>query len=429
MQTTFPSNPLISNLLRVGRAVTWGLLAGALVIVGACSDSSGPKVGALASLVIQPNTTPTALAGTAISTPITVVPTDASGKTIPGEAATFAVTAGGGTIANTTGTRNADGTITAPAWTLGKSAVPQTLQVTIEGKSATINATVTTAYSIDVRFFGRTLSASDKALFTDAAARLLGAIVGAVGAVDATGADPANCGVTGQPVLSETIRGVLIYASIDSIDGPRNVLARAGPCYIRTDNNGNSDFRTAVGVMQFDSADIASMRISGILQDVITHEMLHVLGFGTFWDSTSNNLLVNAGTTTVAYTGASGIAGCKAIGGTITCSNTVPVEGSQGGDGTLNGHWRESTFTNELMTGFIGSGGNPFSEMTIRSMADLGYGVDAAAADTYRIPGGSIRASPDIMAPSSASSAAPTWERPLGIKLRKLPTLGLPTNR
>jgi hypothetical protein len=420
------SNVLISNLLRVGRAVTWALLALPLVM-GACSDSSGPKVPVV-SLVIQPNTPPTALAGTIVSTPIVVVPTDASGKTVPGEVATFAVTAGGGSIANTTGTGNADGTITAPAWTLGKSAVPQTMQVTIEAKTATINATVKTSYSIDVRFFGRTLSKADQALFTDAAARLLGAVVGAVPPVDAAGVDPADCGVTGQPVLSETIRGVLIYASIDSIDGPREILARAGPCYIRTDDAGNSDFRTAIGVMQFDSADIGSLRISGNLQEVITHEMLHVLGFGTFWDSTSKNLLVNAGTAAVGYTGASGIAGCKAIGGTITCSNTVPVEGSQGGDVTLNGHWRESTFNNELMTGFLNNGSNPLSQMTIRSMEDLGYGVDAAAADTFRIPGGGLRASLDIMAPSSASSAAPTWERPLGRKLRRLPTLGLPTN-
>jgi hypothetical protein len=305
--------------------------------------------------------------------------------------------------------------------------VPQTLQVTIEGKTANINATIKTSYSIDIRFFGSTLSASQKALFTDAAARLRGAIVGLVPPVDATGADPSKCGVTGQPVLSETIRGVLIYAAIDSIDGPRQILARAGPCFVRTDNNGQTDYRTAVGVMQFDSADVASLQATGNLQEVITHEMLHVLGFGTFWDSNSKNLLVNAGTPLVAYTGPAGVAGCQAIGGTITCASTVPVEGSQGGDGTLNGHWRESTFNNELMTGFLNNGSNPFSQMSIRSMEDLGYVTNVAAADTYRIPGGSLRASLDIMAPSSASRGAPTWEQPLGRRLRKLPTLGFPT--
>jgi hypothetical protein len=179
--------------------------------------------------------------------------------------------------------------------------------------------------------------------------------------------------------------------------------------------------------MQFDSADVGSLRVSGNLQEVITHEMLHVLGFGSFWDSDSKNLLVNAGTPLVAYTGPSGVAGCKAIGGTITCANTVPVEGSQGGDGTLDGHWRESTFNNELMTGFLNNGNNPLSEMTIRSMEDLGYGSNPAAADTYRIPGGSLRASLDIMAASSTSRAAPGWERPLGIRPRMLPTLGFPT--
>jgi hypothetical protein len=428
VQTTLASKPLALNPLRLRGAFALALAALPLVTLPACSDSSGPKVGALASLVVQPATALTALAGTAISTPIVIVPTDAQGQTIPGEVATFSVTAGGGTIANTTGTRNADGTITAPAWTLGKSAVPQTLQVSVEGKTATINATVTTAYSIEVRFFGRTLSTAEKALFTDAAARLLGAVVGAVPLVNAAGADPANCGVTGQAALTGTIHGVLIYASIDSIDGPRQILARAGPCYIRTDDTGQSDFRTVIGLMQFDSADVGTLRTSGNLQEVITHEMLHVLGFGTFWDSTSNNLLVNAGTPGVAYTGASGIAGCKSIGGTTTCGSTVPVEGSEGGDGTLNGHWRESTFTNELMTGFLNNGTNPLSAMTIRSLEDLGYVVDAAAADAYHIPGGSLRASLDIMAPSTTSSVAPTWERPLGIRVRALPILGLPTN-
>jgi len=393
----------------------------------ACSDSSGPKVGPLASLVVRPPTPPSAMAGTVVATPIVIVPTDAQGRTIPNESAVFSVTAGGGTIANTTGQRNADGTITAPAWTLGKSAVPQTLGVTIEGKSATVNATVTTSYSIDVRFFGAPLSPSNQALFTDAAARLLGAVVGLVPPISGSDVDPSQCGVTGQGPPTGTIRGVLIYASIDSIDGPRAVLASSGPCYVRTDNGGGTDFRTAVGVMKFDSADLALLAGSGNLQEVITHEMLHVLGFGSFWGSTDKNLVVNPSTANAAYTGASGIAGCKAIGGNITCASSVPVEGTQGGDGTVNSHWRESTFGKELMTGFLNSGINPLSVMTIRSLEDLGYTVNPAAADAFTIPGGSIRASGD--AGTSASIMAGTdWERPLRIKPKRLPTTGLPPN-
>ena len=150
-----------------------------------------------------------------------------------------------------------------------------------------------------------------------------------------------------------------------------------------------------------------------------------MLGFGSFWGSTDRNLVINPSTADAAYTGASGIAGCQAIGGRITCASTVPVEGTQGGDGTINSHWRETTFANELMTGFLNSGTNPLSVMSIRSLEDLGYTVNASAADSFTIPGGSIRAAGDV----GTSMIAPSpWERPLSIKPRRLPTLGLPPN-
>lgn len=412
-------------VLRYGSRVGVAILATTLAACG--GDSSGPQVGPLSTIVATPTTGLSALAGTTITTPIVITPKDASGRTIPNQHATFTVTAGGGSVANTTGQTNADGTITAPAWTLGKSAVPQTLQVIVGALTTSVNATVQTSYQIDIRFFGRTLSGGQQALFTNAAARLRGAIVGSVPPVNTSGADPSVCGVTGQPVLSETVFGVLIFASIDSIDGPGQILAQSGPCFIRTDNSGNSDYRTAVGVMKFDSADIASLQTTGNLQEVVTHEMMHVLGFGTFWDANTKNLIINPSTANAAYTGAGGIAGCKIIGGTVTCANSVPVEGTQGGDGTVNGHWRESTFGSELMTGFLNNGTNPFSAMSIDAMQDLGYGVNLASGDTYHIPGGSIRATMDVLTGATVQGAPRKWERPLGVRPRALPTMHVPT--
>ncbi|MEO8910934.1 MAG: leishmanolysin-related zinc metalloendopeptidase [Gemmatimonadaceae bacterium] len=350
----------------------------------ACSDSSGPNVGVLSKVTIKSGAAQTALAGTPLPTPIVVTPSDAQGRMVPGEAATFTVTAGGGTIANTTGTANADGTITAPQWTLGKSAVPQQLQVTIGGVSTVINATVTTAYNVDLRFFGRAITTAEKALFTDAANRIRAAVTGKPPLDNGAGADPArDCGATGVTPLTsaDIIYGVIIYASIDSIDGKDSVLAQSGPCYIRS----STDLRTAIGIMKFDSADINSLAGSGNLAEVILHEMLHVVGVGVYWDSTPGNLnlLINYGPN-VSYIGAGGIVGCKAVGGGNTCATSVPVEGVRGGKGTIDSHWRESTFGNELMTGFLNQGTNPLSEMTIRSIADLGYtGVNPAAADKY----------------------------------------------
>ncbi len=281
-------------------------------------------------------------------------------------------------------------------------------------------APVQSAYKIDLRFFGQGTTPAEQVLFANAAARIKQIVIGAPPLVDATGADPAkNCSATGVPIFSGTIDGVVIYASFDSIDGPRKILAQSGPCYIRQ-NGTKNDWRTSIGVMKFDTADVAALVGSGNLQEVITHEMLHVLGFGSFWDTTAANLLINYGTN-VSYIGAGGIAGCKSLGGFNTCATSVPVEGTAGGDGTINSHWRESVFKNELMTGFINQGKNPLSIMTIRSLEDLGYIVDTTAADPYTPPlGFSIRAAGSVPDPSPTPG---TWEIGLPHRPIALPTI------
>ena len=149
------------------------------------------------------------------------------------------------------------------------------------------------AYKIELRFFGRTLTASQQALFTNAKTRLESIITGTVPQVNANGADPASCGATGVAKLNETISGLVIYASIDSIDGRGKILAEAGPCYIRT-SNGQHDYRTSIGIIKIDSADINTLAGSGTLQQVITHEMMHVVGFrdvlGYHFDESSHQL-------------------------------------------------------------------------------------------------------------------------------------------
>lgn len=282
----------------------------------------------------------------------------------------------------------------------------------------------TERYTVAVRFFGAPVSSAQRALFDTAAARIGAMIVGPLPAVAVNGAQVSQqcTPITPTPV-NETTTGLIIYASIDEIDGRGQVLAEAGPCFIRQ-ANGVDDYRTVVGIMKFDSADVASLAGSGNLQELITHEMLHVVGFGAFWGADEKNLLVNEGTATAAYSGAGGIAGCRSIGGTATCSSSVPVENCVGrpncGAGTLESHWRESTFGSELMTGFLNAGANPLSVMTIRSLEDLGYQVNLGVADMYAIFLGSLRAADDV---GAVSMLASEWERPLRIKPKSLPTV------
>jgi hypothetical protein len=119
-----------------------------------------------------------------------------------------------------------------------------------------------------------------------------------------------------------------------------------------------------------------------------------------------------------------GIAGCKSLGGLHTCATSVPVEGSAGGDGTVNSHWRESVFGNELMTGFINAGKNPLSIMTIRSLEDLGYVVDTTAADPFTPNPLTV----NLRAPGSVAEPSPipgAWEIGLPHRPIALPTIPL----
>jgi hypothetical protein len=82
------------------------------------------------------------------------------------------------------------------------------------------------------------------------------------------------------------------------------------------------------------------------------------------------------------YIGANAIREYRALGGT----GNIKLENLYG-PGTCEGHWKESIFGTELMTGFLNGGvPNPLSRMTLASMQDLGYSIDLSKADSYTIP-------------------------------------------
>lgn len=370
------------NLLRPS---LFALVAAA---VAACSDdptSPVQKVGPPAAVVAEAGTILSGLAGAPLRA-VTLKVRDANGRGVAGQTVTFSVLAGGGSLAAASAVSGTDGAVALPAWTLGKSAVPQVVRATIGSITSDVTATVQTAYDVDVRFFGTPMSAEHQKLFTDAAARLRAIITGDlvnVAARDSTGGplDLASiCGVAGLPGIAETIDDVVIYAAVQDIDGPGKVLAQAGPCLARTAGFGRIP---VVGIMSFDLADIESLAAGGRLQDVITHEMLHVLGIGTIWGT--RNLLADRGLETVNYTGEKARLECQGIGGASVCASNVPVENT-GGAGTRDGHWRESVFDHELMTGFAERGPMPISFMTIGALADLGYGINRDAKDDYAVP-------------------------------------------
>lgn len=330
-----------------------------------------------------------AMVGTAVPVAPAVVLRDGAGAGVPGVTVNFAVTAGGGSVTSTSAVTNASGVASSGAWTLGAVADLNTLTASVAGLPG---APVVfrgagcvgsgPAYEITV-CITTPMTAGQRAVFTNSANRWSTIIKGDLPSL--AGSLGANaCGLP-HPSVNMTYDDLLIFAAVADIDGPGAVLGRAGPCVSRTGTGG----LPVIGVMEFDGADLTNMESNGTLLSVILHEMGHVLGIGTIW--TRFGLLQNPSTAgsplDTYYSGAGGLAGFEAIGGaTYTGGAKVPVENT-GGPGTMNGHWRETVLRNELMTGFINGGGvaNPLSQLTVRSLADLGYTVDPAAADPFSL--------------------------------------------
>jgi hypothetical protein len=220
-------------------------------------------------------------------------------------------------------------------------------------------------FTIEVRFLGG-LTPRQMDAFTAAADRWCKVIIGDMPTV-----------VVGGEVIDDLV----ILAQGQDIDGPGQILGQAGPTHLRPRSAGKAAFIPARGKMAFDTADLVQMEQSGTLNDVITHEMGHVLGIGTIWSR--KRQLRGGGSANPTFTGET----AEREYGTLTGGKArpVPVE-NKGGQGTADSHWREAVFGNELMTGFVGRAGNPISRLTVACLRDLGYVVDFDAAEPYELP-------------------------------------------
>jgi hypothetical protein len=174
-----------------------------------------------------------------------------------------------------------------------------------------------------------------------------------------------------------------ISATLEPIDGPFGVLGSAGPTLLR---GGNS--LPIEGEMTFDIADANALNVtnpdgSNPWEMTVVHEMLHVLGIGTLWQTLG---LIDADT--FRYLGVNGnheweFLFSSAYAADPDAALGAPIE-NDGGSGTALGHWEEDVFGNELMTGFIDtSQNNPLTNISIAALADLGYTTTYVASPCF----------------------------------------------
>ena len=256
-----------------------------------------------------------------------------------------------------------------------------------------------TRYNITVRFTTDNLTKAQQAVFTEAAERWAAIITKDV--VDISFAEPTELSAAAAPVQG-TLDDLLIDAAFREIDGPGGTLGRAGPRFVRA-AGGTDAHLTLYGTMEFDVAEFepgGAFENPKVYADTVVHEMGHVIGIGTLWTLTQNTAgvqesppTVNPGLPNPAYdprfTGKAATTEYQTLlaAAGLASEPDVPIANT-GGPGNYNGHWRELTFDDELMTPYLG-GNELLSRLTAASLGDVGYtvDVDATAVDqSYALP-------------------------------------------
>jgi hypothetical protein len=345
------------------------------VLLAACGDSSSPsqiedpRVNEPASIEVAAGASQATAVGSAVLVAPAVVVRNGQGLPVAGVTVAFSVTAGGGTIEQASVVTDALGSARPGRWVMGATPGSNILQASVGTLTANITAIAESPFSITVRWKATPTTAQRDAV-TRAVARWRSIILSELSDVQLR--SPAGSCFEGQPAIDELVDDLLLFVDFAPIDGANGTLGEAGPCYIRTESS-----LPLLGVLKLDAADLTQAQLTGTLDAIILHEIGHVLGFGTIWQD--KGLLTGARGSDPQFTGANALAAYRLL---SPARQSVPVENS-GSEGTRDGHWRDSVFDVELMTGYLSGNVNPLSAITIGSFADLGYATNAGAADIY----------------------------------------------
>jgi hypothetical protein len=228
---------------------------------------------------------------------------------------------------------------------------------------------------IEVRY-ASPLSVTQQALVTAAVNRWSRAVSKDLG--DFTISTPANYCFPGEPPLNGKHHNLLLFISVEKVDGPSGVLAFTQICAMS-----GRDTLPVISHITFDSADLASLEVRGLLPSVITHEIGHALGFNP--QSYVTRGLSAGDASDPVFSGATARAEFGKHGAWYT-GTTVPLENNNGGQGPNDPHWRLNVFGDELMVSSLLTGyKSPLSTITLGFFEDLGYTVDFSEADPYEV--------------------------------------------
>lgn len=252
------------------------------------------------------------------------------------------------------------------------------------------------SFNIDLIFSGDPINETQAAAFERAADYWM-AVLAETELTDVTlDTTPLGCGEDTAEQRMASADDLVIVANVRQTN--RIGLAFGGVCRIRDQSGLPYVGRIIVSSEALGNleqwADAQSTSGLELLENLILHEIGHVLGIGTLW----GDLIAGSSSDDPHFTGPLAIAAFDDAGGADYAGGAkVPVEER------IEAHWREDVFDGdeqaEVMTPTITIGAS-LSAITIQSLADLGYTVDVSRAHPYRLPG------TDVVAGDVAGSRA-----------------------
>ena len=324
-------------------------------------------------------------AGEPLPEDVTVQALDRLGSPVPGTTVRFEASHEGAASEGRV-EADADG-IASTSWVLGPEAGTQSLAVTVGDRhsfhvlASALDAQGEVPFRIRFRFLSEPTPALREA-FHQAAARWEPLFREKLAPV-LVRVPEGRCG-DNAPALDQVVDDLLVLVTTEHIDGPGGTVALANPCFLR-----EGGLLPIVGQIRMDEDDVDTLAELGILDDIVAHEIGHVLGIGALWELFEFLQLPSLPDARGADTHFDGPAAIEAFdqaGGEAFQGPKVPVENELGGPGSRDRHWRQSVFEVELMTSLLSTvRENALSRITLASLADLGYAVDLERAEPFSL--------------------------------------------
>jgi hypothetical protein len=198
--------------------------------------------------------------------------------------------------------------------------------------------------------------------------------------------------------VSQFITGVRVLIKLDSL--PPRIGGQGGPCVLRP--NGLPLLGT-ISLNLFNYNLLSDQKLDDLLQ----HEVGHVLGLGTIWGRGSFARLVDGDSSAAdpIFIGPNALSAFALLGrSTRFAGRRVPLQIG------VRGHWRSDAFGGELMSPSLIAQAQPVSSVTVAALRDLGWVVEPEAYEEYALPDEVVSGSVASRKSSARQLASPSLD-------------------